>query len=271
MLICPICHTDLVLCGKSYICQHRHSYDLSKDGYVNLHVVQHKNSHNAGDTTVSVQSRRRFLAGGFYAPLQDKIAQIMSDLSPDTVLDIGCGEGYYTSVLAHHSRRVIGLDIAKTAIITASKTYKNQLAGKNITWVVGTGAILPVAQNSVDICTSFFSPLPKGQMLNVLKSDGYLLMATPAPQHLYAMRQRLFDRVNPHNPTKFINELTPEFRLINEWQISHAMILDSQNLTDLMNMTPYAYKAKLDKKTALKSENNFHVTAAFCVYLFKKV
>ena len=269
MLTCPICYTDLILDGRTYSCQNRHSYDVAKDGYVNLHVVQHKNSRSAGDTAVSVQARKRFLANGFYAPLRDKIGQVVSELSPKTMLDVGCGEGYYTSVLAEQGAQVIGLDIAKTAIITASKTYKNQHVNKNITWVVGTGSVLPVADGSVDVCTSFFSPLPKKELLRVLKSGGHLLMATPAPQHLYAMRERLFDTVNPHQPTKFIDELAPEFKLVDEWQIDNPMVLDNQSLIDLIDMTPYTYKAKLDKKTALKRETSFEVVASFCLYLLK--
>lgn len=268
MLTCPICHTPLTLHGKTYTCHNRHSYDVSKDGYINLHVVQHKNSHTAGDTATSVQARRRFLAGGFYQPLRDKIAQIIAPLAPTTLLDIGCGEGYYTSTLAQFGK-VIGLDIAKTAIITASKTYKNTDIGKHITWVVGTGAVLPVADNSVDICTSLFSPLPKKELSRVLRSGGYLLIATPAPMHLHAMRERLFDVVNPHNPAKFIDGLSPEFALVSQWQIDTPMNLDSQSLGDLIDMTPYTYKAKLEKKTALKNKNNFKMIASFCVYLLR--
>lgn len=268
-LSCPICRTILTLQGKTYQCYNRHSYDIAKEGYVNLHVVQHKNSHSAGDTALSVQARRRFLAGGFYEPLRQKIGQVIDTLSPVTILDIGCGEGYYTSQLAR-AGQVVGLDIAKTAIMTASKTYKNTDIGKRITWVVGTGSVLPIADGSMDVCTSFFSPLPKSEMLRVLKSEGYLLVATPAPHHLYAMRERLFETVNPHNPTKFINELAPEFCLASEWQIDAPMCLDSQNLSDLIDMTPYTYKAKLDKKTALKAIDNFEVAASFCLYLFKK-
>lgn len=270
MLNCPICRTDLILKTNSYICHQGHCYDISKDGYVNLHVVQHKNSHTAGDTPESVQARRRFLSGGFYEPLRDKVGKIINELAPNRVLDIGCGEGYYTSVFANHERQVIGLDIAKTAIITASKTYKNQAVGKYINWVVGTGAVLPVADESMDICTSLFSPLPKSQMARVLKPNGYLLIATPAPHHLYAMRQQLFERVNLHEPTKFIAELSPEFTLIDDWQIDAPLCLDSQSLSDLIDMTPYTYKAKLDKKTTLKTQNNFEVTASFCLYLFQK-
>ncbi len=271
MLICPICRTTLVLQNKTYVCQNHHSYDVAKDGYVNLHVVQHKNSHNAGDTTLSVQARRRFLVGGFYAPAKSAIIQIIKTLEAQKVLDIGCGEGYYTCGLGEVVNEVIGVDIAKSAIQAASKAYKGQADKKNnITWVVGTGAVLPVADGSIDVCTSFFSPLPKQEMLRVLKPRGHLLIATPAPHHLYALRDRLFDTVNLHNPTKFIHELSPEFTLLNEWQIDTPMQLGSQSLSDLMDMTPYAYKAKLDKKATLKAEQDFNVVASFCLYLFHK-
>lgn len=270
MLTCPICQTVLDLQGKTYTCQNRHSYDISKDGYVNLHIVQHKNSHHAGDTPESVQARRRFLSGGHYQPLRDEIASIINKLSPKTILDIGCGEGYYTSILADDGRQVIGLDIAKTAIITASKTYKNQDIHGGITWVVGTGVVLPVADGDIDICTSFFSPLPKAEMLRALKTGGHLLIATPAQQHLYTMREQLFGVVKPHDPTKFITQLSPEFTLIDEWCIDAPLMLDGQSLADLIDMTPYTYKAKLDRKTALKMQSDFKVTASFCIYLFKK-
>lgn len=270
MLTCPICHTPLTLHGKTYTCHNRHSYDVSKDGYINLHVIQHKNSHTAGDTNISVQARRRFLAGGFYEPLRDKAQQVIDELAPTSVLDIGCGEGYYTACMAR-TAHVIGLDIAKTAIITASKTYKNTNIANNLIWVVGTGALLPVADGSMDICTSLFAPLPKTQMLRVLKSDGHLLVAVPAPMHLYTMREWLFETVNVHNPTKVIDELAPEFELINQWQIDTDLSLNSQNLSDLIDMTPYTYKAKLDRKTALKAQKSFEVMASFCVYLFRKL
>ncbi|MFL1732007.1 putative RNA methyltransferase [Moraxella oculi] len=270
MLTCPICHTLLTLQDKTYICQNRHSYDISRDGYVNLHVVQHKNSHHAGDTPKSVQARRRFLSNGHYQPLRDKIATIIKDLSPKTILDIGCGEGYYTQHLAGDGRHVIGLDIAKVAIIAAAKAHKRQAYFGNVSWVVGTGKVLPVADGSMDICTSFFSPLPKAEMLRALQAKGHLLVATPAPNHLHAMRAKLFNVVKQHNPKKFIAELSPEFTLIDEWHVNAPMMLDQQSLNDLIDMTPYTYKAKLEHKTALKSQDSFQVNAQFCVYLFKK-
>ncbi|OOR92454.1 methyltransferase [Moraxella caviae] len=275
MLSCPICQTPLVLnctqTPKTYQCASKHSYDVAKEGYVNLHVVQHKNSKRAGDTPESVQARRRFLAQGFYEPLRTKIGEILSDsalfFKPFSVLDIGCGEGYYTARLAECAKMVFGLDIAKSAVQASAKAHKNTA---NITWVVGTGAVLPMMDGSIDVCTSFFSPLPKREMCRVLKANGYLLLATPAPNHLFSLRKRLFEQVVPHSPDKFLDELAPEFRLVHSWQIDSELSLDGQSLSDLIDMTPYTYKARLENKTALKSLAEFKTSASFMLYLLQK-
>ena len=231
MLICPLCQNPLILNQKSYRCENNHSFDIAKEGYVNLHLVQHKKSKNPGDTTEAVQARRRFLASGFYAPLKSAIMDTVKALDVQTVLDIGCGEGYYTMGLAEVADSVIGVDIAKSAVQAASKAYKSQSkqtdSRGNITWVVGTGAMLPVADKSVGLCTSFFSPLPVPEMVRVLHDGGYLLVATPAPRHLYALREQLFGEVKLHEPKKFIDALAPDFRLIREQMISSEFHLNN--------------------------------------------
>lgn len=267
MLTCPICQQSLTLTQKSYRCPSHHSFDIAKEGYVNLHVVQHKKSKNPGDTPDSVAARRAFLSAGYYQPLKDAIRQTLAALNAKTVLDIGCGEGYYTDALADVAERVIAIDIAKSAIQTAAKADK----ARRIAWVVGTGAVLPVADGTVDVCTSLFSPLPKDEMYRVLKAQGHLVVATPAPHHLYAMRAALFDQVIPHDPTKFIASLAPEFTLFHQQIIRADMRLDHNSLKNLIAMTPYAYKAKAEKRALLESRDTLCVQGEFCVYVFKKI
>lgn len=267
MLTCPICQQSLVLAQKSYRCPSNHSFDIAKEGYVNLHVVQHKKSKNPGDTPESVAARRAFLSAGYYQPLQTGVQQIISRLSARTVLDIGCGEGYYTEALGQVAQTVIGVDIAKSAVQAAAKAHKTSA---NITWVVGTGAILPVADDSIDVCTSLFSPLPKDEMLRVLQPTGHLIVATPAPNHLYAMREALFGQVIPHEPKKFIASLAPEFELVDENLIISEFSLDNPMLKHLIAMTPYAYKAKADKRAELERLDTLDVRGEFCVFVFKK-
>lgn len=265
-LMCPVCKTKLLLKEKTWRCEQGHSYDQAKQGYVNLHVVQHKHSKNPGDTPESVAARRQFLASGAYQKLQQKIVEVVSTLSAIRAMDIGCGEGYYTQAMANEIPHLIGVDIAKNAVQIAAK----QDVQKQVTWVVGTGAVLPVLDESLQLCTSFFSPLPKSEMLRTLEAGGYVLMATPAPQHLYAMREALFDDVKPHESEKFIAQLAPEFDLVADDLIEADLVLDQQQLRDLIAMTPYAYKAKPEKRKRLEEHTEFAVKASFKLYLFAK-
>ncbi len=158
-LQCPICHTTLQLkqhTNTTWQCQNQHSYDQAKQGYINLHVVQHKHSKTPGDTPEAVMARREFLATHSYQPLQQAIVNTIEKLDIQTALDIGCGEGYYTQAMAQVIPQLIAVDIAKSAIQIAAKQDQRLNGRCKITWVVGTGTHLPVAGNSLDLCTSFF-------------------------------------------------------------------------------------------------------------------
>lgn len=264
LLMCPVCHEQLQLKDKTWRCENNHSYDVAKQGYVNLHVVQHKHSKNPGDTPESVQARRAFLSAGHYAPLQQAAVQKIRELRIENLLDIGCGEGYYTNAMSNEVLQCVGVDIAKNAVQAASKT------NQKVTWVVGTGSTLPVLDHSIDLCTSLFSPIPKAEILRVLKPQGYLMVVTPGPQHLFAMREALFEEVQAHEPHKFVQQLEDAFELSEELLIDAPLTLSQQELKDLIAMTPYAYKAKQERRSALEEKAHFELTAQFQIFVFKK-
>lgn len=263
-LMCPVCRQRLELVSKTWRCEQGHSYDIAKQGYVNLHVVQHKHSKNPGDTPESVDARRAFLQGGYYQPLQQAVVHLLKDLKAKMVLDIGCGEGYYTSAMQQVVEQCIGVDIAKNAVQRAAKL------NDKVTWVVGTGATLPVVNQSMDVCTSLFSPIPQTEILRVLKDDGYLIVVTPATDHLYAMREALFEQVNPHTPQKFVEQLQDLFELKEQQVIDAPLVLDQEALKNLIAMTPYAYKASPERRMQLEQKAHLQVTASFQIYLFQK-
>ena len=264
LLMCPVCREALHLTEKTWSCVNKHSYDVAKQGYVNLHVVQHKHSKNPGDTAESVQARRAFLSAGFYAPLQHAVVTKIAALKINNLLDIGCGEGYYTNAMQAEVGQCVGVDIAKNAVQVAAKL------NKKVTWVVGTGATLPVLDASIDLCTSLFSPIPKQEILRVLKPNAYLMVVTPATEHLYAMREALFEEVNPHESHKFVEQLKENFELIEQPMIESEFTLDQQQLKDLIAMTPYAYKAKQDKRQQLEQQSEMKLKASFQMYIFQK-
>lgn len=273
-LQCPICYTPLqrdLNSNKTWQCQNRHSYDQAKQGYVNLHLVQHKHSKSPGDTPEAVLARREFLKQHHYQPLQQAIVQCIDTLNIDTALDIGCGEGYYTQAMGEIIPQLVAIDIAKSAVQIAAKQDQQQHQQCKITWVVTTGSRLPLANKSLDLCTSFFSPIPKDEILRTLKTQGYLLIATPAPKHLYQLRQALFEQVKLHEPEKFLQQLQPEFKLIQQQHIETHLMLNQQQLKNLIAMTPYAWKAKAERRAKVEQLSEFQVNAEFCLYLLQKV
>ncbi|MBF7688702.1 putative RNA methyltransferase [Acinetobacter rathckeae] len=262
--MCPVCRHQLHLSEQTWQCEQKHSFDVAKQGYVNLHVVQHKHSKTPGDTVESVTARRAFLAEGHYAPLQQAVTEIITKHKINSVLDIGCGEGYYTSAMQPNVKQCIGVDIAKNAVQRAAKT------NREVTWVVGTGAVLPVMDSSIDLCSSLFSPLPIDEMCRVLQDDGYCLVVTPAKNHLYAMREALFEQVTLHEPDKILAQFEPYFDLVKQQQLEYTINLTQDALKNLIAMTPYAYKAKLDRRCTLEQVEQFEVTASFQIYLFQR-
>jgi 23S rRNA (guanine745-N1)-methyltransferase len=135
MWSCPTCANPLELESKQWHCSNRHSFDVAKEGYVNLLLANQKHSTDPGDNRLMINARRAFLQQDYYLPLALHIAALLAksvesnSVKPDKLRlhDAGCGEGYYldrvVDSLAHQEIDVAGTgnDISKTAIAKASK------------------------------------------------------------------------------------------------------------------------------------------------------
>ncbi|MEC7119364.1 MAG: methyltransferase domain-containing protein [Pseudomonadota bacterium] len=254
---CPVCQSALIPTARVWACVQGHQFDVAKEGYIHLLPVQHKNSKSPGDTAESVAARRAFLQAGHYQPLRAALQTALSGQIAQTLLDIGCGEGYYTEAMQQVVPKVIGIDIAKPAVRLAAKRLPQ------IQWVVGSAARLPIADQSMDQVCSLFSPLPTAEIRRVLSPNGRLWVATPAPDHLYRLRAGLFEVVNLHEPDKFIAQLAPDFTLQSSQEIRVLLQLDQASLKHLIAMTPYAYKAKPERRAQLEQATMFETEAVF--------
>ena len=264
LLICPLCRTPLQRHEKSLVCQQQHRFDTAKEGYVNLLLVQQKKSKAPGDNNEMVKARREFLQAGYYQPLADAACAILQTLDANHLVDIGCGEGYYTERFSQVCPNVIGLDIAKTAVQIAAKKYKH------IFWLVASGALLPIENQSIDAVSSLFSPIPVREMARVLKSNGHILIVRPADTHLYHLREALFGEVKAHQPDKFLEELEPAFDLVKQQELRFELELSQTALKQLLAMTPYVWKAKPERRLALEQQSHFKTEAAFSLMLLSK-
>lgn len=263
-ILCPLCRLPLDRQPKVWRCPQNHSFDVAREGYVNLLPVQHKHSREPGDSAAMVTARREFLQAGHYEPLREALVDLLQPLGAQSLLDVGCGEGWYTSVLPRVAADVTGLDIAKPAIQSAAKRFRG------ITWLVGSAAHLPFADASLDLVSSLFTPLQMDEMQRVLRPGGHALLVTPAPDHLWSLRERLFEEVRPHEPDKFLAGFEAQFELHTRQELGFALSLEQADLRRLLAMTPYAWKAKPERRAALEASIGLQAQAAFSLLLFRR-
>ena len=262
--ICPLCRQALTPAPPSWRCAQGHSFDVAREGYVNLLPVQHKHSCDPGDDAQMVLARRAFLQAGHYQPLRDAVLEVLAPLQAQQLLDIGCGEGYYTDALTRVAAEVVGLDIAKPAIRLAARRFPA------VRWLVGSGALLPLGDASVDIVCNLFTQLHVAEMQRVLRPQGHVLVVTPAPDHLWRLREALFDEVRPHVPEKFLAGFETAFELQMQQEVRASVALTQATLKQLLQMTPYAWKAKPERRAALEQREIFAAEAAFSLLLFRR-
>ena len=236
---CPICKEELRLMENSLKCRHRHSYDLAKFGYVNL-APQIKQSANYDKE--NFQNRQQILEAGFYQNILKGISDILATKpSAKTVLDIGCGEGFYSRKLqeSHPDKAFYAFDISKVSVQIAAKSEPNWA----VNWFVGDLARLPIKDASMDILLDIFSPANYGEFRRVLSKDGILIKVIPTENHLKEIRQRVQDQLtNKDYSNQDIKEHFQEYFSIQSSQTaSLTKPITAEQRQALLSMTPLLF------------------------------
>ncbi len=242
-IICPVCGEKLEKADKTYRCIRGHVFDVAKQGYVNLLVK--KNSKNPGDDKEMVKARQNFLNSGFYENISEKVNSSLEGRA--SILDVGCGEGYYTNRLQNATNaEIFGVDISKEAIKIAAK--KN----KKVQFLVGTGVNLPFESGSFESVLCMFSKIFSKEYSRVLKDGGQLLVVSSGKHHLLELRELLYDDVWV-DEVDLEAETGEQFDLIGAEELAYKINLESkQEIMNLVRMTPYYYKAKKERVANLE-------------------
>ena len=260
-LICPICAAQLNKEERSCRCENNHSFDIARQGYVNLLPVQNKRSLNPGDTRDQVLARRRFLEGGFYTPISQALNQLAEGCE-GPVLDVGCGEGYYSSRLAQHlNAELTGVDISKEAVRCAAAGYKGA------TWLCASAARLPVKDHSVGLITSLFAMTDAEEFHRVLKSGGYFIRVLAAPDHLPELKKVIYDRVI-HKEKEGMTQL-PGFTLEKVVPVKFTFTVVGEQVQNLLSMTPHVYRISKAGADRLRQTETLTDTASCILGLYK--
>lgn len=282
-IACPVCHLPLEMTEnlKSLTCANGHLFDMAKQGYVNLLLSQQKKSKHPGDTPEMVAARTRFLNKSYYAAIADKLESLILsyiatlEASPKNsaeelnVCDIACGEGYYTQRLhnklgAEYSLTTTGFDISTPAIKAASKR------DKHLQWIIASGSNIPVSKQSQDVLSCLFCRVDFEGAAKIAKPGALFVIAETGQNHLIELREKLYDQLKDEVIKQPLSEING-FRLQSRETLSTSVnIQNSEDLEDLLMMTPHFWRVKADKKAALRElaslvvtlDVNFHIYRA---------
>ena len=252
LLACPLDGEPLHLAGSTWRCSVGHSFDVAKQGYVNLLPVQQKRSADPGDSKLMVAARQRFLEAGYYQPIAQAVskhllshADAQSASSLFGCLDAGCGEGYYLRELsraASNSRplSLLGLDISKWAVLSAAR--QDDKKSPLCRWVVGSNAHLPVQAETLDSVLCMFGFPVHHEFARVLKPGGLLVQVEAGAGHLRELREVIYPTLKLDTTSE---RVVPEgFIQMHTESLNYQITLEGQALIgDLLTMTPHLYRA----------------------------
>jgi 23S rRNA (guanine745-N1)-methyltransferase len=227
MLVCSVrdCGMPLVHEERRLVCPRGHSFDVARSGYINLLQPQDRRSKQPGDTAAAVRARRRLHDRGVTEPLLRGIAEFLAVRRRDIVLDAGCGDGFYLGSLARETGfNAHGIDISAPAIDAAARRYPG------CEWIAANAdRFVPYADHSFSIVLSITARMNAPEFRRVLRPDGNLLVAIPAPDDLIELRGTGRDRV-----ARTVETFAKQFTLADRGRVTTVADLDAESVHDIL-------------------------------------
>ena len=262
-LCCPIDAAPLVMDELSLVCERGHRFDVARQGYVNLLGPKDKRSKDPGDSKAMVSARAAFLNASFYQPLADACLDITQDYCSTvadgriTLMDAGCGDGYYL----HHIQKnlpndlrnrasLVGFDISKWAVQQCARRCDG-------TWFVGSNRHIPMANGSVDLLFDMFGFPDYSSFQRILAPQGRLVRVTPGERHLIQLRDIIYPNIKPQSDK---THHTESFNVVSEKRINYEMSLGTENLKNLLLMTPHMFRSTPERRQQALSHDQLSLT-----------
>jgi len=287
VLACPVCGAPLGIAGegRGLACSgenpknRTHCFDAGASGYLPL-APRHS---GGGDSKEAVRARSSFLRADYYRPAADALTRLVAQYTPTggTVLDAGCGEGYYSNHIAEAGFSVLGVDLSKFAVDAAAKASRATRITTRITagemtsrtvFAVGSVFELPVRSASVDTVTNIFAPCAPAEYARVLKADGYLIVAGAGERHLLDLKRLIYD--DPYlNDGR--NDLPREgedaFTLVDKQTVSYTIRVEGQaHVAALFSMTPYYWRTSRVGHERLTRIEELETEVSFDFYVYRR-
>ncbi len=263
--VCPVCGAALQKEDRVLRCDRGHSFDFAKEGYVNLLTGSHKPGDSIGDSREMARARRAFLEKGCFRPLADALIEAVRTEGKENpaVLDICCGEGYYSEQLSRALPcRLLGFDLSKEMVRLAAKRKLDAL------FFVANLAAVPLPDSSVDIALHLFAPFHEASFARLLKDSGVLLSVVPGKRHLFELKEAVYD--TPYENDEALPQTTL-LTLTGTKKVTAKIRLETpEDIRALFAMTPYVHRTSKEGIARLEALESLETTVAFVIGVYKK-
>ncbi|WP_113717930.1 methyltransferase domain-containing protein [Arthrobacter dokdonensis] len=292
-LICPVCgleFMDVLPRETALACIDGHSFDIARQGYVNL-LTGHgtKFTH---DTSAMVAARDAFLDAGHYRELADALAGTVRNVLTGAleapgrpaarhgteaahrplILDAGTGTGWYLQQLLNklggdEAVDAVGLDISKFALRRAARRNP---AAANLVWDLWQP--LPVEAGRADVVLVVFAPRNAAEFARVLKPAGRLVVVTPRPGHLAEIaRQAGLLGIQAEKEAALAASMDAHFELESSRPVDIALHLSPADVANVALMGPAGHHlAQQDVEQAAAALPRLtEATAQFTLSVFR--
>jgi len=255
-LVCPLCGEALAQRDAAVGCRRGHSFDVARQGYVNL--LPGGRSVPGGDTPDMVSARAGFLAAGHFAPVAAALAEeaaaaaAVSAAASTTatataqpagcVAEAGAGTGYYLATVLSAlppEHAGLALDASKAALRRAARAHPRIGAVGCDVWHA-----LPVADQAATVVLNVFAPRHGAELHRILSPSGTLLVVTPAPEHLGELVGPLgLLTVDQRKQERLAGKLGPYFAPAEQREHRETLALSHQAVAELVAMGPSSWHA----------------------------
>ncbi|MEV1316250.1 putative RNA methyltransferase [Micromonospora arborensis] len=257
-LRCPVCGEPLTQATdlSALRCPRRHSFDIARQGYVNLLTGR---TPHVGDTAEMVVARAEFQAAGHYDLISTALASAATEAVTrlDTtggfgayplVVDAGAGTGRYLGAVLAALPEAVGLalDVSKPALRRAARAHPRAGAALADTW-----QRLPLADASTAVLLNVFAPRNGPEFHRVLDPAGSLLVVTPDTDHLTELVGALdLLRVDPDKADRVTSSLGGHFTPVSSTVHRAELALTRSEVATLVGMGPSAWHTEPGALTA---------------------
>jgi 23S rRNA (guanine745-N1)-methyltransferase len=248
---------------RAFTCPAGHTYDIARNGYINLLQPQDRRSLSAGDSREAVLARARLHAAGVGRTLIDAVLRrvrslaIQRDDARLAIADLGSGTGDALAVIAQAAPiGAIGVDLSAAAAEHAARRFPG------VTWIVANAdRRLPFTDRSLDVVLSLHARRNATECARVLVPGGRLIAAVPAPHDLLELRTIVQGAAAPRDRTEsLIAEHAARFALEHREIVQETVTLSRELVVDLLTIT---YRgARMSEQPKVASLGAMSITCA---------